>query len=282
MKISAQLYNLLSHNNFLVSIKRQYDLIERVVYIFRQRIRKHNRFFFPERTVYKTPHIFGILAVKKTEYVEMAIFCINSLHFLNPTHRVRVYCDTVCYKYFQQYQKALDYPNKVEILHFFKKKEKAWQESKLETCLDISMLDGILVDADSRWYSEPILEEGCVYFLVEAYPFRDSPLEMKILASMFKKTRKNVSMHHVTGFVKIPKKFITKKFTTDLWSIYSRLNKVAKDGEMKRLREELTLNIALQLHVPKNKIKTLKKIDSPGNKDVLLSYYYGCWNRVLN
>jgi len=232
--------------------------------------------------VHKKAYTFGILAVKKTEYVEMAIFCINSLHFLNPTHRVRVYCDTLCYKYIQKYFNELDYPDKVEILHFFKKKEKAWQESKLETCLDISMLDGILVDADSRWYSEPNLEDGYVYFLVEAYPFRDSPLEMKILASLFKKTRKNVSIHHVTGFVKIPRTFITKKFITDLWNIYTRLNKVAKDGEMKRLREELTLNIALQLHVPKNKIKTLKKIDSPGNKEVLLSYYYGCWNRVLN
>ena len=55
------------------------------------------------------------------------------------------------------------------------------------------------------------------------------------------------------------------------------LRKFSRDLE--RLVDEIAINIILQMTVEKSHIAVLKQHDGPGNRNILLSYYYGCWSQ---
>ena len=49
---------------------------------------------------------------------------------------------------------------------------------------------------------------------------------------------------------------------------------------LRRLSEEIAINLALQSNFVKEEFSTLKKEDGPGSKKSLQSLYYGCLNNV--
>ena len=49
---------------------------------------------------------------------------------------------------------------------------------------------------------------------------------------------------------------------------------------MKRIAEEIGVNLAVQTLIPREKITTLKESDGPNDRHIMQSLYYGCINNV--
>lgn len=231
---------------------------------------------------------FAIVCVKRPAYVQMAMDNINSLHFLNEKHRLTIYCDQVCLEEFSRIRQFLDYPEKVRALDFFGKAEKPWQYYKIETLITASKSDQILVDADSFWYHEAQINREVITMLVLAYEIKSNPTESLVINELFKDCPAAKLKHYVSGFVSIPSRFMDSKLESNLRRRVTLLldNPLDFLGEsdrrnIRRLAEELAVNISIQLDYP-GEIQTLKSNDGPKDRKIVQSLYYGCANQIVS
>lgn len=222
-----------------------------------------------------------ILCVKRPEYMKAAIANINSLHFFNPSFKCEIYCDDICFDFFESHKEELDYPQGTTCINLYKKVLKPWQQYKYETIVKISAENGVLVDADSRWFSEPRIERNKVMFLCPAYKVSVHPNETALLKALYQDKKVEQQTHYATGFLSIPAKFATKKLWSEVWKVYEYIRTSTNDTELLRLKDEIALNVAIQIHVPLEAITVLKDSDGPWDKRIILSYYYGCFNRII-
>lgn len=252
----------------------------------KRKLRKYQRIFSP---VVTGGYMFAILCVKKTVYADMVIENINSLHYLNPNHKVSIYCDTLCAEHLNSKKSKFNYSNNVAIRDTYGVADKPWQIYKIETLIDASKQSAILTDADGIWHEDPVVDKERVTLLVVAYKLSENENEKFLVEQVFRKPEWAEFNHYVTGFVSIPPRFMTDKLAQDMLGyndeIYrSPLNFMAegnaKNG-LRRLSEELSINLALQSNFPTETIATLKTEDGPGNQQSLQSLYYGCCNNVI-
>ncbi len=220
---------------------------------------------------------FAILAVKKTAYIDMAIDNINSLHYINPNHHVTLYCDTACLEYVSGKKDKLDYPQKVAIIDSYGKEDRPWQESKIDTLIDASRKGMILTDADGIWHEDPIVDPEKITMLVIVNKIKEKVDELQLVETLFKKEWGDFT-HYVTGFVSIPSRLMTEEVAADMRSFNALIFTEGKG--LKRLSEELSINLALQSHYPAELFSTLKDEDGPGSTSSLQSLYYGCLNEI--
>ena len=60
----------------------------------------------------KTSLEFAMLCIRRPVYVDLAVASVNSLHYHNSAHRVRLYLDSTCMTAYEKLQKKLDYPRR--------------------------------------------------------------------------------------------------------------------------------------------------------------------------
>lgn len=252
---------------------------------FKRKIRKR---YQPFSHIAAENYNFAILCIKKTIYAKMVIENINSLHYLNPNHKITLYCDTLCAEYLQAKKNKFNYLSMVDIKNTCNDADKPWQYYKVDTLIQASKHDGILIDADSIWHDNPLIDREKITFLVMAYKIKENKNEKFIAEKVLGKPEWVEFNHYVTGFVSIPSRFMTDKLAQDMRDyndiIFRHpldfvIEKNAWNG-LRRLSEELAVNIAVQSNYPSELITIINTIDGPENKKLLQPLYYGCLNQI--
>ena len=239
---------------------------------FRRKTRKWRR----DNTSADIKGTLCILCVKRPAYVRLALKNINSLHFIYPGYRVRIITDDICAAVLDKLITNVDYSNLVEVINMFGSGNEPWQFQKVECLMEASRNGWILVDADTIWHGEPVTNPELVTLLVKAYDFGDNKDERAFLAKNSMPQALSWP-HFVTGFVSLPTSLYSDtlaKLAMD-WT-----RKVFADDRLKRISEEIGVNLAIQALIPRDKITTLKQSDGPNDKHIMQSLYYGCVNDV--
>ena len=233
-------------------------------------------------------NVFFILCIKKIIYADMVIENINSLHYLNSNHKISIYCDTLCYEYLKSKRNKFDYLSNVEIINSYQIADRPWQFYKIETLIIASKQGAVLTDADGIWHDDPIFDKDKITLLVVANKIKENDKEKLLVENIFLKTEWVEFNHYVTGFIYIPSNYMTDKLVEDLrknneliysYSLNFIIDASSRDG-LRRLSEELSINLSLQSHYPAKVFSTLKSDDGPGSQISLQSLYYGCLNNV--
>ena len=238
---------------------------------------------------YKNSYTFVITCVKRVEYAKLIIKNINSLHCINPTHKFIIYCDKKCHENLQKNKNKFDYPKQTTFENIYGQGEKPWQYYKIKSFIKAANNDYILTHADEIWHSDPVVDKEKITFLVSPRAIHERPNEKAIVENTFKKPEWTKFKYYSTGFVSVPKKFMSKKIAEDCKKFCNILleenydfikNKKEKKGII-RLSEQMAINLAIQKYHPAKMIITLKEIDGPKNTNILQSTYYGCANSIL-
>lgn len=253
--------------------------------IFKYKIRKYQRIFSQRDT---NGHTFVILCIKKLVYADMVIDNINSLHFLNPHHKIIIHCDSLCEEYLISKKTKFNYLKQVSINNLYSVASEPWQYYKIESLIAASKQNAILTDADGIWHDDPVIDKGAITLLVSAHKIRENLNEKMLVDIVFKKPEWKEFNHYVTGFVSIPSHFMSEKLAIDMRTFNNKIftsqlnfiNDLNLKDKLRRLSEELSVNFSLQLNFPAEEFATLKKEDGPGNQKSLQSLYYGCCNSI--
>ncbi len=262
-------------NSLKKEIKKILNLIKNFGTSLKQKSRKY---FLPSTKKYG--YNFAILTVKKIIYVDLAISNINSLHYQNANHKVEIYCDRLCADYFNRKRKYLNYPAEVKLNIVTENAEKNWQQYKIETLIQASKQGQILTDADGIWHDDPEINKDKITLLTIAYKLAESPEELFLIQKVFKQESWTKFNHYVTGFVSIPVLFMTESLEKKLKEFNEIISK-EESSVLRRLSEELAVNLAIQSEYSDELILTLKKTDGPDSKNSLQSLYYGCLNNII-
>ena len=169
-----------------------------------------------------------------------------------------------------------DYPGLVDVVNRFGAEKDPWQFQKVACLMEASRNGWVLVDADTIWHGEPEIDPRKVTLLVKAYDFGKNKAESEFLAKNGM-TKALSWPHFVTGFVSLPPAFYSEKLAqmTVEWT-----RKAFSDERLKRISEEIGVNIAVQTLIPREKVTTLKQIDGPNDTYIMQSLYYGCVNEI--
>ena len=228
------------------------------------------------RTSFPVKGAFCILCVKRPAYALLAVANVNSLHYLYSGYRVHIMTDDAGAAAVNKLISRLDYPGMVEVINRFGSSSEPWQFQKVRCLMEASRNGWILVDADTVWHHEPGVDPRKVTLLVKAYDFGKNEAEKEFLSKNDMK-RALGWPHLVTGFVSLPPAF----YSDELASLTMEWTKKAfADGKLKRISEEIGVNLAVQSLIPRDRIATLKQADGPNDKNIMQSLYYGCVNEI--
>jgi hypothetical protein len=239
-------------------------------------------------TKIKTAYSFAILCIKKTAYADMIFYNVNSLHFINPHHKINIYCDKICYEYIINNKNNFNYLEKIKIINHFSDTSKAWQYYKIEVHILASKNDQIDTDADEIWHKDPLINTEKITTFLKQRKMSDSKIDTAVIKNIFAKNDWIKFNHYVASFVSIPSKFMTKKIEDDMRKINdiiftNNLNFIENQDDKvdtKRLSEQYAVNFALQSNCPQNIFRTL---ESGGleSKETLEALSYGYLNNVI-
>jgi hypothetical protein len=234
---------------------------------------------------------FAMLCIRRPVYVDLALASINSLHYHNSAHCVRLYLDSVCTKAYDAAKRKLDYPDRVTPVLVDYDPETPWQFKKMDVVMDAFSRGFAFVDADSRWHSDPasVLDADHASFLVVVNTFRTVDAERTLISEVLHKPEWLDLRHFNTGFLSVPKKLFTNRLSETCRSLAREIYAAAEGpqftGEQSRMlkhtAEEISLSIGTQLVIGGDNIRTLKTQDGPGNRNILESYYYGALNGAV-
>ena len=248
------------------------DKASEILFWCKRRLRRIRR----RGTSFPVKCTFCILCVKRSAYALLAVRNINSLHYLSPGYRIRIVTDNAGAAAVGRVFKRIDYPHMVEVVNSFGKGTEPWQYQKVSCLMEAGRNGWILVDADTIWHGEPKINPGKVTLLVKAYDFGMNEAEREFLSNNGM-TQALAWPHFVTGFVSIPPELCTDELAqlTMDWT-----KKAFLDERLKRISEEVGVNLAVQTLVPRGKITTLKETDGPNDRYIMQSLYYGCVNEI--
>jgi hypothetical protein len=246
------------------------------------------------RLFFRAPRAPGIdiamLCIRRPVYVRLAISSINSLHYQNHRHRIRLHLDQICEVAFQKCRYHLDYPETIETILVEDDTSQPWQFTKLEVVLGVSSKGIPFVDADSRWHTDPalLIQPDRTMFLVEVNKFRAVAFERILVEEALHHPEWIDRSHFNTGFLAIPVKLFSARFAAECRSIAREIYDVSGRADftpeqqrmLKHTCEELALSLAAQSVMGNENISTMKDEDGPGSRRRLESYYYGALHNV--
>ncbi len=275
------------HPSLIDGIRHLINLLNTKITTVKRKIKKYFSFLFPPK---REGYNFVILCIKKTVYADMAIENINSLHYLNSNHTFQIYCDNLCENYLNKnkVKNKINYLNCVSIKNVHGEASQPWQYYKIDTLINASRQNAILTDADGIWHEDPIINTDEITLLVFAHKFSENLAEKQLINHEFGMPEWENYNHYVTGFISIPLRFMNEKLANDMRKYNNKIftsqlnfieNTESKQS-LRRLSEEIAINLALQSNFSKEEFSTLKKEDGPGSKKSLQSLYYGCCNNV--
>lgn len=249
------------------------------IFLFKRKFKKH---FVSNK--YTNSITIGMLAIRRVDYVDLAIKSINSLHYYNRKNKVYLYLDDITFAYFQKRKKKLDFSEQVITKLINDNKNDPWQFTKLRVVLELSEKNIPFVDADSIWHddiSNYFFFENTT-FLVRINRFSENSNENNLITTILNKPEWKDFYHFNVGFVFISPKILSDDFKVFCTSFINKLLSLKNDSIISntlfRVCEEITLSIAAQLF-DKN-IQTLKEYDGPNDTYLLESIYYGCKNGI--
>ena len=249
------------------------------IFLFKRKFKKH--FVSNNYTNFIT---IGMLAIRRVDYVDLAIKSINSLHYYNRKNKVYLYLDDITFAYFQKRKKKLDFSEQVITKLINDNKNDPWQFTKLRVVLELSEKNIPFVDADSIWHddiSNYFFFENTT-FLVRINRFSENSNENNLITTILNKPEWKDFYHFNVGFVFISPKILSDDFKVFCTSFINKLLSLKDDSIISntlfRVCEEITLSIAAQLF-DKN-IQILKEYDGPNDTYLLESIYYGCKNGI--
>lgn len=249
------------------------------IFLFKRKFKKH--FVSNNYTNFIT---IGMLAIRRVDYVDLAIKSINSLHYYNKKNKVYLYLDDITFAYFQKRKKKLDFSEQVITKLINDNKNDPWQFTKLRVVLELSEKNIPFVDADSIWHddiSNYFFFENTT-FLVRINRFSENSNENNLITTILNKPEWKDFYHFNVGFVFISPKILSDDFKVFCTSFINKLLSLKDDSIISntlfRVCEEITLSIAAQLF-DKN-IQILKEYDGPNDTYLLESIYYGCKNGI--
>jgi hypothetical protein len=287
--MSPSLYTFLSGIPWLVTLKKKMDTGEMMVWRVKQLHRRWRRKY---RETHPLSHSyrFCILSVKRTEYVDFAIHQINSLHFYNPYHVFDILCDDKCLQYLKANRHRLDYPQNTRFISLVENTTESWQHYKIQAVIYAIERDGILMDADMYWYSDPLVRQWQALFFAQAYFIKDQKPEQQLVTSVFNHPEWGKFPHYTTGVFYLPYRLYSPDLKINLQrfikmqskSTYSFLKDPEKRTALRRLTDEMAINLAVQTALRPEQITTLKGTDSPGDRRIVLSLYYGSMNSIIS
>ena len=249
------------------------------IFLFKRKFKKH----FVSNN-YTNSITIGMLAIRRVDYVDLAIKSINSLHYYNRKNKVYLYLDDITFAYFQKRKKKLDFSEQVITKLINDNKNDPWQFTKLRVVLELSEKKIPFVDADSIWHDDIsnyfFLENTT--FLVRINRFSENSNENNLITTILNKPEWKDFYHFNVGFVFISPKILSDDFKVFCTSFINKLLSLKDDSIISntlfRVCEEITLSIAAQLF-DKN-IQILKEYDGPNDTYLLESIYYGCKNGI--
>jgi hypothetical protein len=232
----------------------------------------------------------AMLCIRRPVYVDMAICSINSLHYWNPSCRVLLHLDRICFESYQRKNKRVDYAEWVRPILVEESSSTPWQFTKLDVVLAMSSRGVPFVDADSRWHTDPrplILPDKAM-FLVEVNRFAAVESERTLVTDVLRHQDWSAFLHFNTGFISIPAHLATELFAAECRTLAQRIYEfsdemvlaAAQSRHLKHTCEELALSLAAQAVIGIDRIRTLKGSDGPGDRSLLESYYYGALNQI--
>lgn len=244
--------------------------------------RKYKKYFVSNN--YTKSITIGMLAIRKFDYVDLAIQSINSLHYYNRKNKVHLYLDDITFAYFQKRKKRLDFAERVTTQLVLDYKDEPWQFTKLRVVLELSENNIPFVDADSIWHDDisNYFSYEKTTFLVKINRFFEHFNENNLITTILNKPDWKDLYHYNVGFVYISPKVLSEDFKSFCINFMNKLLSLKNDSVISnslfRVCEEITLSIAAQLF--DNNITTLKETDGPGNTFLIESIYYGCKNGI--
>jgi hypothetical protein len=247
------------------------DLTEKVAFFARRKATKIYRLGRTRPTV----TTFVVLCVKRNEYARLVVANVNSLHVLNPAYSFRIFVDNACVAAFNR-GSGFDYPSLVSIENRYGNDARPWQLLKVESLMTAAEHGWALVDADTVWHGEPTISQEKITFLVRAYNFGEIEAEREFLHANGR-TDLLKAPHFVTGFVNIPRSLYNEelRMSTVKWT-----ERAFSDERLRRISEEIGVNIAVQSAFRPEKIQALKETDGPNDRHIMQSLYYGCINDI--
>ena len=264
-----------------------YDQRNSLKEFFRRKTKKYQRILGFKNKPDNSYH-FAIVCVKRPAYAKLAIENVNSLHCINPTHLFTIYCDSACEDFLKKNLRKFDYPKDVTINNAFGVADKPWQYYKLETAIEISREDWLLVDADARWHHDPIIDRSKITFLVSPKMIREKPDETLVIKNVFGREDWLGFRYYSSGFLSIPSRFMTDKVANDsrtllkklLDSKFEFLPSQGQRDDQKRQAEQFALNLGILSNHAESNLTTLKKKDGTKDTNLLQSLYYGCARQI--
>ena len=229
-------------------------------------------------------YTFSTICVNRVEYVDLAIDNINSLHYLNNSHKFKIYCDAVCFEYLQNNKKKLDYIQNVEFIKEWDKLDFPWQFAKIKLLEKyLGKEDIIFLDADIKWLNEPTISMDKVTFFIKEYNLSSSTRDMVFFNHLLPELNTKEIDHCNVTLLSIPKKFHSKDLVFNWMELAKKINSCsnvpnmseADNKQMNRLCEQMSASIVFQQMFKEN-VDVLQNDDKP----YIHSYYYGAINGI--
>ena len=239
---------LLSHA-VVSRIKRRFKT---VVECLRRRLRRVSRRLSGEKA--SKGYNFCILCINSTDYADMSIENINSLHYFNNSHNVTIYADALCADFLRSKFGLIDYPSRVSILEFWDSFDGPWQRAKIEVfLLNKGHRDVVVLDADVIWTSPPFFDLKKISFAFSEGPLKAQNRNFELLCMVFPFRDFGKVTHYNTSIISIPLKFHVDEFEILWLELYdqirlgsnSRLGTEQLEPSFLRISEQLACSISV-------------------------------------
>jgi hypothetical protein len=263
-------------------IKPYYLIIIKYIYILKLKQKKKLRKFFNNKS--KNILTFNIICVNRIEYIDLAIDNINSLHYFNNNHKVKIHLDEKCYKYLENKINKIDYKEQVNLIKEWDILDFPWQFAKIRL-LDkyLGKGDLIFLDADIKWMKDPIIDKTKVTFFINEYKLSSSTRDMLFFHHLSPELEVVNFNHYNVTLLSIPKFYQSNELVRNWIGLANMINKFTNvpnmsksdNKQMNRLCEQMSASIVTQ-QMFKNKVVALQD-----NSNIFIhSYYYGAVNGI--
>jgi hypothetical protein len=265
-----------------------------IKYIGIKNIRSYDKPIYNINT--KTKKIIMVMfCVNNTDYVNLGIKNINSLHNINSNRECHIYTDKICYNYYQKNKHKFNFPEKVKIIHYWDKINFKWQWCYQYLLKDLKY-DFFICDADTIWNIDPFIsienKPNQFFFLQQDSNipcFKNIKDIISLVPFFFKNIYNDFNLKNEdilnlkilwNGVLYIPLKFRSELFINYLFKYTQILEEGLPDNILKssRMFEQNAQALICQIFYPWN----IFIIQNSKNNNHIINLCYGSEGKISN
>lgn len=255
----------------------------RVLYLFDSVDFAHRRFFQYVNSLRSVEvnanHKLHVLCIRRNEYIQPAINCINSFWQFHPEFRVIIWSDSERMLLLKDNFKKFHRIDRLDIVEIEPKNR--WQETKLEIICNKLRFEDIFSDADMFWNSRLSLDTKPLFFLKE-YEFDQYSLTKRVRELLKLDSSRDWHMLNVS-VVNLGKLSQNSAFAERAFGIFHTIMNIHQDRylgsseilQLHRMAEQISLSITVQEF---GDYSFLKDKDSIMDGGIAESFYLGARN----